>query len=224
MKYVVTGSSSGLGFAITQRLLEHGDVVGVSRHCRSVTDASNSKRYTHIETDLSKESAVVGNSTLIKRLRQILGSEEFVLILNAGVFYSGSRRLPSGERTNLFWVNLFSIMELVRHMRELNVRRMFFINSISGLIGQEAQHEYVSSKHALMGFIRSLIKEARGSSFDVMAINPGGINTELWDKYPALDARDFLCPDELASIVVRLITVKQRMFIPSFTILPSCDV
>lgn len=224
MKYVVTGSSSGLGYSIAEKLLDQGHVIGVSRRKREVMIADkHANNFTHIEADLSIEDTFSENSSVIHRLKEQLDIDEFTLVLNAGVFYSGTCRLEADERSNLFWVNLFSIMELIRQMQKLNLKRIFFINSISGLIGQKTQHEYASSKHGLMGYIRSLINEAKNMPYDVMVINPGGINTELWAEYPAIDTKDFLCPDELAKVVVSLITIKQRLFIPSFTILPPSD-
>ena len=106
----------------------------------------------------------------------------------------------------------------------MKLKRIFILNSISGLIGEASQHEYVASKHALMGFTRSLIKESKNSKYDVMCINPGGINTELWDDYPDVDTDTFIEPKELARIIVSLLMIKQRLFIENMIILPPEDV
>ena len=224
MKYVVTGSSSGLGYCLTKKLLERGDVVGISRHSpdKQIKSCSNFT-YDHIDADLSQADTFSESSRITNELKEKISDNAFTLILNAGVFYSGTERLAIEERTNLFWVNLFSIMELIKQLQDLDLKRIFFINSISGLIGQPTQHEYASSKHALMGYVRSLIKEAVNMPYDIMVINPGGINTELWTQYPKINQNDFLCPEDVAEIVVNLLSIKNRMFIPSFTILPEVD-
>lgn len=224
MKYVITGSSSGLGYSLARKLLKQGDVIGLSRRNRDfVFDEHIDYHFTHINADLSLTDTFSENSNVINCLKEILQDSEFTLVLNAGVFYSGTRRLEEAERTKLFWVNLFSIIELIQQMQKLKLKRIFFINSISGLIGQKTQHEYASSKHGLMGYLRSLINEAKEKPYDVMAINPGGINTELWSEYPEIDNTSFLSPEELAGIIVNLISLKGRIFIPSFTILPAAD-
>jgi 3-oxoacyl-[acyl-carrier protein] reductase len=224
MKYVVTGSSSGLGYSLARKLLKKGDVIGLSRRDQNIIikDCTGHK-YSHIHADLSVPNIFSENSNLTKSVKKHLRDHEFTLILNAGVFYSGYQRLSGDERNRLFCVNLFSIMDLVNQVQKMNMKRIFFINSISGLIGQKTQHEYASSKHGLMGYIRSLINEAKDKPYDIMAINPGGIRTELWSEYPSIDTNDFLNPDELSDVIVSLITVKQRLFIPSFTILPPSD-
>lgn len=224
MMYVVTGSSSGLGYSLARKLLKHGDVIGLSRRNRDIA-VEDDPRYdfTHIYADLSLSDTFTENSNSIKCLKRKLQDNSFTLVLNAGVFYSGTSRLDETQRTKLFWVNLFSIIELIQQMQKLNLKRIFFINSISGLIGQKTQHEYASSKHGLMGYLRSLMNEAKEKPYDVMAINPGGINTELWSEYPGIDNTTFLCPEELSGIIVNLILLEGRIFIPSFTILPEAD-
>lgn len=224
MKYVVTGSSSGLGNRLAQKLLNLGDVVGISRrNPENIIKERTNFSYHHIEADLSKDNTFSKNSKILSELKEQLLYDELTLVLNAGAFYSGTERLDSDARSKLFWVNLFSIMELIEQMKDLQLKRIFFINSISGLVGQPAQHEYASSKHALMGYIRSLIKEANNMPYDIMVINPGGINTELWTQYPWIDKNAFLCPEDLTEIIINLLTIKNRMFIPSFTVLPEID-
>lgn len=224
MKYVVTGSSSGLGYSLACKLLKKGDVIGLSRRDPNIIiEECSGYHYTHVYADLSIPNVFSDSASAIENLKEKLQNHEFTLVINAGVFYSGSQRLSSDERNKMFCVNLFSVMDLVYRLETLNLKRIFFINSISGLIGQSQQHEYTSSKHGLMGYIRSLIKDAQRMPYDVMAINPGGINTELWEEYPAVDANDFLNPDELAKVIVSLISIEQRVFIPSFTILPPSD-
>jgi len=224
MKYVVTGTSSGLGCSIARKLIKHGDVLGLSRRNQDLSgDGDQRHKYTHFKADLSTSNVFDANSPIIFSLKELLKGDDFTLILNAGQFYSGAKRLEAAERTKLFWVNLFSIIDLVERLKLPNLRRIIFINSISGLIGQETQHEYAASKHGLMGYIRSLILEAKKTQYDVMVINPGGINTELWLEYPNIDNTSFLDLEELTDIIVNLASLKGRVFIPSFQILPAVD-
>lgn len=225
MKYVITGSSSGLGYSITQKLMSQGDVIGISRRNRDIVGGKNLEyNFKHIKADLSEVDVFSNRSNVIKSLISCLHDDEFTLVLNAGVFYSGSLRLGDDERARLFRINLFSIMDLISQMQNLNLKRIFFINSISGLVGQETQHEYASSKHGLMGYIKSLIKDSKNKPYDIMVLNPGGIKTELWNEYPAINTDDFLNPEELANVILCLIMLKQRVCVPSFSILPVSDI
>lgn len=223
MKYVITGSSSGLGFALAKQLVAHGDVIGVSRRKHDLGNSRLPYDFKFIKADLSKNSSVIKNSQFISKLKSSINVEEFTLIINAGVFYSNSKRLNSSDREKLFNVNLFSVMEIVEQLKNLNLKRILFINSISGIVGQAEQHEYVASKHALMGYVRSLIKEGPSKPYDVISINPGGIDTELWADYPNVNTQAFLKVDELARLIVNLVLIEQRVFIPSLVILPEGD-
>ena len=67
-------------------------------------------------------------------------------------------------------------MDMIDYLSAPNLKDIV-VNSISELL-KPYQHEYVASKHALMGYLKSLIAESN-NNFDVMAINPGGIDTEF---------------------------------------------
>lgn len=224
MKYLITGTSSGLGFELASQLIKKGNVIGVSRKIGKSKKLSQSKKFKFISFDLGSFENKVGYSQFIKNLKKEIGKEDFTLIINAAKFYSGKVRLSIPDTKKIFDINLFSVMSLVESLKNNHLKRILIINSISGLVGQTLQHEYVSSKHALMGYAKSLIKEKKKYPFDVMCINPGGIKTKLWNKFKNIDTRSFIDPKELAKIIVSLITTKQKLFIENMTILPSADV
>jgi 3-oxoacyl-[acyl-carrier protein] reductase len=224
MKFLVTGTSSGLGFELANQLTFYGEVIGISRQMKTANKLSKNKQFTHIVADLSNFNVASKGSELINSLYAKINNEEFTLIINAAKFYAGKERLNSKEREKLFHLNIFSVMDLVESLRNCKLKRILFINSISGLIGQAYQHEYSASKHALMGFVRSLIKEAKHLPFDVMSINPGGINTELWEDYPDVTTKSFIPPAELAKIIITILLTKHRLFIENMVILPESDI
>ncbi len=224
MKYLVTGTSSGLGFELTTQLIKKYSVIGVSRNIGKASKFSQSKRFSFIPYDLCSIEDGIKYSNFKKKLINEINLEEFTLIINAAQFYSGKIRLTILQTKEMFNINLFSIMDLIETLRKISLRRILIVNSASGLIGQANEHEYASSKHALMGYARSLIKEAKNYSFDVMCINPGGIKTELWNNYPDVDTRSFIEPKELARIILSLLMTKQKLFIENMTILPTADI
>ena len=224
MKFLITGTSSGLGFELASQLTSYGKVIGISRRVIATNKLSKNKKFSHIAADLSNFNVASKGSELVNSLHKKINNEEFTLIINAAKFYAGNERLNSQEREKLFNLNIFSVMDLVESLRNWKLKRILFINSISGLIGQAFQHEYSASKHALMGFVRSLIKEAKHMPFDVMSINPGGINTELWADYPDVTTNSFIPPAELAKIIITILLTKHRLFIENMVILPESDV
>lgn len=224
MKYVITGTSSGLGFELANRLIEHGDVIGLSRRTCELRVNSPSHLFKQHRVDLSSIEDVYRLTSCVKFLYDTKNESEITLIFNAGLFYSGPERLSKTKRDELFNVNVFSIMDIMDKLGQNNLRRVVFINSISGLKGQAEQHEYVASKHALMGYVKSLFTEANKKPYDIISINPGGINTELWKNYPEVDPSKFIPVSKLADLVVELVMIKERIYIPSLVILPEIDV
>jgi len=224
MKYVVTGSSSGLGYSLAVKLLHLGQVIGVSRTHGKAESLLDIREYTHILYDFSDGCKDERFDEMIEHVKQAICDDDYTLILNAACFYSGHARLDPLRLEEIFSVNVFSIMRLVQELRQPRLRRILVVNSISGLIGQGCQHEYSATKHAIMGYVRSLIKSAKTSRYDVMCINPGGMKTELWSDYGDVDTSDFLDPCIVADLCTSLLAVPQRMFIESMAIVPPSDI
>ena len=223
MKYLITGTSSGLGFCLAERLLARGQVIGISRSRGKSEVFCNSSEYLHLEFDFSRSIESEEFQILINKLQDIIRDEPFTIVLNAACFYAGEKRLSKAQLSSLFEINLFSIIGLVQALESSNLRRVFFVNSISGMVGQANQHEYSASKHAVMGFARSLAKKAKSSTYDVMCINPGGMKTELWSQYKDVNSSDFLNPSSVADLCVSLIEFPQRVFIEYLSLLPPSD-
>jgi len=225
MKYIITGSSSGLGFHLSEKLILKGHVLGISRSLGKAENLISSGYFHFYKHDFSLENTNNNNLLNLKNdLIRYIDNEPFTLILNAASFYSGSKRLTDKMLKNMFNVNVFSMINLIESLNVANLKRIFIINSISGIIGQRDQHEYSSSKHAIMGYSHSLAKSAKYLNYDVMTINPGGMKTELWSNYNEVDTSDFLSPAVIADICVALILIPQRTFIENMTILPPSDI
>ena len=151
--------------------------------------------------------------------------EKITLIINAAKFLVSDMVLEPEKSVALFNSNYFNATVLVKSLLSLKLRRVLFINSISGIVAQKNQHDYSASKHALQSFSDTLAISAKKFKFDVMTINPGGINTELWNKASiSPPVERFMDPAELADLIVFLLHLKGRYFIKNFTILPEVDV
>jgi len=226
MKYIITGTSSGLGLKIAIKLTKKSkdEVIGVSRSTDIPQKLAKLKNYTHFVIDLSNDSNKV-RKEFEKLISTINLNEKITLIINAAKFLVSDMPLESSESLGLFNTNYFNSTVLVKLLLNLKLRRVLFINSISGLVAQPNQYDYSASKHALQSFSDTLAISAKKFEFDVMTINPGGINTELWDNAEiSVPVEKFMDPDELASLIVFLLHLKGRYFIKNFTILPEVDV
>ena len=224
MIYIITGCSSGLGYEIAAKLLlNKHKVVGLSRGLGKASDFSYDVNFTHVKCNLALEED-------FEELDQILdfGKGGISLILNAGMFeYEGDDLSELGMSKTIFNVNYFSATSLVKKFVEKGLVRVLFINSISGKTPQLGQGQYSASKHALQSYSETLAKFSVGRDFDVMSINPGGINSELWDKTELLNkdiTNKFLDPTHLANLIYSLLMMPHKTYIQSMIILPEHDV
>lgn len=219
--YVVTGSSSGLGYALTDRLLQCGHrVIGVSRSEKRGSDFKTNSNFRHIACDFSEE--------IDHSIFQIVPEGNVILILNAAQFeFEDTGSVTIKRAKELFAINYFSAVELVNYFKSRGLCRVVFINSIAGREPQDHQFQYSSSKHALQAFSEILAKESVGKSFDVMSFNPGGLNTELWEHHRILDSNitdQFLAPTVLAEFICSAVALPLKTYIKSAIILPEHDV
>jgi 3-oxoacyl-[acyl-carrier protein] reductase len=222
--YIITGCSSGLGYEIAAKLLlNKHKVVGLSRGLGKASDFSNDVNFTHVKCNLALEED-------FEELDQVLdfGKGGISLILNAGMFeYEGDDLSELGMSKTIFNVNYFSATSLVKKFVEKGLVRVLFINSISGKAPQLGQGQYSASKHALQSYSETLAKFSVGRDFDVMSINPGGIDSELWENTDLLTKNitdKFIQPKSLAKLVYAFLKLPPKTYIKYAAILPEHDV
>ena len=103
MYYIVTGSTSGLGFNLTSRLLLTSHVIGVSRSTNPPVSLQNHSRYHHLSFDLSN----ISNSSyeeLTSCIFNIVADHPFTLIFNAASFYSSNIRMSISDLFRLYQI------------------------------------------------------------------------------------------------------------------------
>lgn len=183
---LVTGASSGIGWAIAVELAHHGaNLVVTGRReerlrqlCAEIKslgakaafyagDASEESTAQHsialaISTfghlDIVINNAGVGN---YKNLVDT-SAEEYEVLMNAN--------MKSGF--------LFS-RHAVPHMIERKSGTLLFISSVAGLQGVAGEAVYCASKFAQIGFAQALDAELRKHRIKVGTICPGGVKTEF---------------------------------------------
>jgi len=220
--YIITGCSSGLGYSITEQLLNKGlDVVGLSRSLGKCISFNQFDNFKHFSLDLAEELDFTA-------LDYLLDSDEVQIVINAAQFqFEGKESLDAESSKSIFNVNYFSAVALVEKFKNRGLKRVLFVNSVAGKDSQNGQFQYSASKHALQSYSETLAKYSVGKNFDVMSINPGGINSELWANVDILnkDVTDgFIEPNELASLICNFLELPQNIYIKSAIILPEHDV
>lgn len=224
--YIVTGCSSGLGYEIAKLLVKRKEtVVGISRKVgKSKFLIKEHPNFSHLSIDLS----LLGELEPLIEIIEKINDNSINLVLNAAKFHyeqPGQENLKICQE--IFNTNYFGAINLIQNCKLERLNRVLFINSIAGLEAQESQAQYSSSKHSLQAYSEILAKQSVGMNFDVMSINPGGINTELWHNSNLINkdiVSNFIDPRDLAALICNILDMPKKTYIKSMTILPEHDV
>ncbi|OBK36026.1 short-chain dehydrogenase [Mycobacterium sp. 1245111.1] len=188
-RVVITGASSGIGAALARRLAGEGAVVGlvarrterlaeVLADCRRTSPAS-----TMWVVDLGDDAAV---GRLGSRAWDDLGGID-ILVNNAAV---PKRRaveaLDPAEVETVMRVNFFAPMRLtltvLPRMLERRSGTIVNVSSVGGRLGIVHETAYCASKFALCGWSESMAVDLHGTGVAVKLIQPGPVDTEIWDQ------------------------------------------
>ncbi|MCK1420187.1 MULTISPECIES: 3-hydroxybutyrate dehydrogenase [unclassified Bradyrhizobium] len=188
---LVTGSTSGIGLAIAQRLAREGatvclhglgDASQVEAAISAVTSASG-LRPRHFEADLTDPDAA---ERLIKGVEQAVGSVD-ILINSAGIQHVAPLMEFTLERWNaVLAVNLtaafLTIQRALPAMLQRNWGRIINISSVSGYVGVSHKAAYAASKHGLLGLTKVVSSETARTGVTCNAICPGWVLTPLVER------------------------------------------
>ncbi|AHV91398.1 SDR family NAD(P)-dependent oxidoreductase [Bordetella holmesii] len=170
---VVTGSASGIGLALTRRLLGAGwRVHGLDRQA---WPDEESIAYRHHRIDLTQTAG-------IDRLAEALPAHVQVFVHCAGVMRSGGAFDSQRDDTELLWrlhgaAPLAIIGLLAERLRPLEGR--IVLVSSRAVLGRAQRAAYAATKAAQIGMARSLAAEWIGQGIIVNVVAPGAVDTPM---------------------------------------------
>lgn len=182
---IVTGVTSGIGHALTSRLIAEGArVLGVARSAEKLTAAAVpwGDRFTPLVADLAVPAA---RSALMKRLREEVRSVDVVVSNAAECCYETPLRTPSETWRRMLEVNLLAGIELVQTVVPAMAAGGHVV-LVSSVTARHVAHAkfgpYGLSKSAVEHFAESLRLELQSSHINVALIAPGLVETPIYDK------------------------------------------
>jgi 3-oxoacyl-[acyl-carrier protein] reductase len=97
------------------------------------------------------------------------------------------------------------------------------IASLAGRNGFAGGTAYAASKHAVLGFSRSLMLEVRKDNIRVIAICPGSVDTALMREQSVLtpDVAKILHPDDVARTVLAALELPERATVSELDVRPT---
>lgn len=196
MKYqktaVVTGSSQGIGFQISKKLLSNGYVVyGISRS----GTGPKSENFHPLKFDLTHFDKYSG---FIKKLPQKID----ILVNNAGLgFEKFTHKIKAGDIDKTFHLNFYAPVLLTSALLT-NLKdsaSVFYISSVMSMVSDPGYSLYCASKSALDRYSSTLAKEH--PRLQVITIMPAGTKTPM---YPS----GTILPEQIAEVLYTAIQEK----------------
>jgi short-subunit dehydrogenase len=181
---LVTGASSGIGWATALRLASAGvKVVVHGRDQAALTELAERVHGVPLSIDLSDPA---GTDELAERAVAAFGRVD-ILVANAGVGWAGPfARMPSGDVDRLVTVNLSAPIRLTRALLPAMVERragyVAYVTSIAGRTGVAGEAVYAATKAGLDAFAESLRLELRGTGVGVGVLVPGVVATRFFER------------------------------------------
>lgn len=227
---IVTGSTKGIGLAITRALLERGAQVALC--------ARNAKELESITSELASRypgktigiRCDVGNYEEVQQLfaevEQTFGGVD-ILINNAGIgCFVKVEQLTVGEWSRTIATNLTGVFNCCHEaIPQMKRRGGGYIINMASLAGKEAiagASAYCASKFGLVGFSEALMQEVRYDHIKVSYVMPGSVNTAFGrsgEQDPASTWK--LLPEDVAQVVIELLEMNARALPSRIELRPS---
>ena len=178
---IVTGGSSGIGAAISQRLTNEGAHVIIWDKIPP-TDLKKNNSLTHIEVDISNWGSITKaiEKTKLKKLD--------ILICSAGISGPNEKtwEYEISDWFKVFDVNLHGTFFCNKVCTPLMIKngygRIINIASIAGKEGNPNASAYSASKAAVIGLTKSLGKELANFPITVNCVTPAAVKTDIFNQ------------------------------------------
>jgi hypothetical protein len=204
---VITGASTGIGWATAKFLLRKGFRVFGTVRKQSDADRLSAEfgaGFIPLLADVTDEPAL---RRAAAKVSELLENERLAgLVNNAGIVVAGPLlHLPPSEVRRQMEVNLIGPLMVTQVFAPLlgteegrtgQPGRIVQVSSVSGKMGVPFVGAYSASKFALEGMSEALRRELMLYGIDVIVIGPGAVVTPIWDKgnsqdYSGYDATDY---------------------------------
>ena len=189
---VITGASTGIGFAIASHLAAKGWQVfaGIRKTSDGAALQAAHQSIKPILLDVTNPEQI---ETAVAEIREALdGSKLAGLINNAGIAMMGPLAVqPMDQFKAHFDVNVFGLLRASQAFTPLlgmdqsltgQPGRIINITSVGGRLASPFLGAYTATKHAVESMTDSLRRELVVFGIDAIAVGPGAVRTPIWDK------------------------------------------
>ena len=215
---LITGATGGLGKEIAKEFAKNGcNLFLTGRNNDKLNSLKNELENDQIkidfeDADLSDDGEI---QKLIEKVKNTFVNID-ILVNCAGVFpvkLLSDSTIEDFE--NCFSVNVKAAFVLCKEFSQGMISkkwgRIVNIASSSAYAGFKNTSIYCSSKHALLGLSRSLHSELKEHNVRTFCVSPGSIKTPMGKSVIGQNYETFLNPNEIAELIVRLVSFDNEM-------------
>jgi NAD(P)-dependent dehydrogenase (short-subunit alcohol dehydrogenase family) len=185
--WFITGTSSGMGYAVAKAALEHGDLVAATARNTSAIEelaASFPDQALAIKLDVRDEEAA---RVAVSRTVEVFGGID-VVFNNAGFALVGPVEGTSDKQArDLFDAGFFGALNVLRAalpvLRSQRSGRVLQMSSIFGEMSFPATGMLAAVKQALGGATQAMSAELAPLGITCTQIEPGGLRTQFLAKW-----------------------------------------
>lgn len=214
----ITGGASGIGFGIAEALAKDGNHIIIAdinyEAATSAAEQLNNRGFSAqaVEVDVCNPSQV---SALPEKLKD---TPVGVLINNAGIQHVSKIEDFPAEK----WQQLIDIMlvgpalltqAFLPTMREKNFGRIINVGSIHSVVASPFKSAYVSAKHGLLGFSKTIALETGNCDVTINTLCPAYVKTPLVEKQIAAQAKENGLSEEEVINEIMLKPMPKKAFI-----------
>ncbi len=226
---IVTGAGKGIGKGIALRLADEGhNLIITSRTEKDLQILQEEIRSKNVECEYFTGDVydVEFVNSSVQKVFEKFGKVDH-LINNAGfgIFKkfidSTLEEFKSQINTNLFGVYNFT-KAVLPEMIKRNSGSIINISSLAGKNSFVGGTMYSASKHALMGFTKSLMLEVREYNVRVAAVCPGSVETNFGSGNSSpMNSKNILMPEDIAEVVATIIKLPVTALMSEVDIRPT---
>jgi short-subunit dehydrogenase len=204
MKIIITGTSSGIGKAIKEKLKDY-EIIEICRRCDNSIDLND-----------------------IKSVEEFKIKDVYAIINNAGVGYFGQfEDIPIEKIQEMVNVNFLSPMILTKnHLKEIKKNKGFIINISSTSATQPARLGvvYSATKAAIRQFGISLFEEVRKEGVKVINVLPdltlSNFHNNTFFK-PSNEKLAHIKPEDIANIIYDIFNLPENLVMQEVILKPQ---
>jgi ribitol 2-dehydrogenase len=227
---LVTGASTGIGFAIARDLHARGAIVKIAARSAERLDAAAAAIGERCDTQVTDVTQPAQIDDLIAGTVEAHGRID-ILVANAGVYEGGDLWESDPDALDrLLTTNVNGVVRTVRaalpHMLERGDGDIVVTSSVSGHQAIHWEPVYSASKHALQAFVHGLRRQLVGTGLRAGAVAPGIVLNDLWgvSDNAEIDAKvargEGIRSEDVAEAVAFMLTRPRHVTIRDLVILP----